>query len=335
MDTDPDPSRQDEIGRVLAAYGRTAAGHPHRVEAGTLNANYRVPTAGGALFLRLHRPSYDHDRILAEHEILTFVAARGIPVPLPLRTAAGGTTVAEESGIWSAYPWIAGTLVAPHALTHEQAVALGDMHGRTQAALAAHPASATATFDMTWDREQSLATLAACAEAAGRQNAAPWVVEAIGRQAELLAREPLRLPADFAWLPCQLAHGDFQDQQALFAPDGSIAAITDWELCRPWPRIWDLVRALAFCGLFRGPALEPYLAAYRRHVTLTPEECHAGMELWWQSRLGSAWVWHASLVEGNARVATFYEETARHLEEVADPAWRAATEARLIHAATG
>jgi len=320
---------------VLAAYGHTVAGQPRRVEAGTLNANYRVATAGGALFLRLHRPSYDRERILAEHEILAFVAARGIPVPLPLRTATGVTTFVGESGTWSAYPWIEGTLVARHAMTREQAVALGDMHGRIQAALAAHPASATATFDMTWDREQSLATLAACAEAAGRQDVAPWVVEAIGRQAELLAREPLRLPADFAWLPCQLGHGDFQDQQALFAPDGSIAAITDWELCRPWPRVWDLVRALAFCGLFRSAAMEPYLHAYRRHVTLTPEECHAGMELWWQSRLGGAWVWYAGLIEGNARVASLYEDTARHLEEVAGTAWREATEARLIRAVTG
>lgn len=335
MNDGVDDARRDEAARVLAAYGRALVGEPRRVEAGTLNANYRVRTADGAIFLRLHRPDHGLERILAEHDVLAFVAARAIPVPLPMRTAAGATVFAGESGIWSAYPWIEGTLVAPHALGMDQAAALGDMHGRIHAALAGHPASTNATFEMTWDRQQSLAVLATCAHAARDQGVASWIVEAIERQADLLHREPLRLPASFAWLPCQLAHGDFHDQQALFAPDGSIAAVTDWELCRPWPRIWDLVRALAFCGLFRSAAMEPYLNAYRRHVTLTPEECHAGMELWWQSRLGGAWVWYAGLIEGNARVASLYEDTARHLEEVAGTAWREATEARLIRAVTG
>ena len=324
-----------DIDAVLAAYGLTRSGMPVRTEGGTLNANYRTPTAAGPVFVRLHREGFNAARVRAEHDILDFVRARGIPAPRPLSTTSGHTTVDTPAGTWSVYPWLEGEHPVRGELGPLRAAALGDMHGRIHAVLATHPASARASFTMAWDRDQSLETLARIAAAATARGAEAWIREGITLQASLLRAEPLRYPPDFAGLPCQLAHGDYHDQQVLFDPAGSVAAVTDWELCGPFARIWDVVRSLAFSLLFSTPGLEEYMAGYRRHVALSREECHLGMELWWQSRLGGTWVWSAYFLEGNERVSRFFPETIAALHQLADPSWRRETERRLTDSATG
>lgn len=331
----PDSVRLADIDAVLAAYGLARTGMPVRTEGGTLNANYRTPTAGGAVFVRLHREGFTAGRVRAEHDILDFVRARGIPVPRPLSTTSGQTTVDTTAGTWSAYPWLEGEHPVRDELGPRRAAALGEMHGRIHGVLATHPASPGASFTMAWARDHSLETLARIDAAAAARGAEPWIREGIALQASLLRAEPLRYPRDFACLPCQLAHGDYHDQQVLFDPAGSVAAVTDWELCGPFARIWDVVRSLAFSLLFSTPGLEEYMAGYRRHVALTPEECHLGMELWWQSRLGGTWVWSAFFLEGNERVSRFFPETIAALRQLADPSWRRETERRLVRAATG
>ena len=148
------------------------------------------------------------------------------------------------------------------------------------------------------------------------------MVAAIGLQRELLLREPLRHPEDFAHLPCQMLHGDYHDQQVLLDADDRIVAVLDWELFQPGARVWELIRALAFMDLLEHPLLATYLQAYGRHVPLSAAECADGMALWWQSRLGGAWVWTAYFLAGNTRVMHMFDDTVATLDKLAQPGWR-------------
>ncbi|HMS60434.1 MAG TPA: phosphotransferase, partial [Tepidiformaceae bacterium] len=281
----PDSVRLADIDAVLAAYGLARTGMPVRTEGGTLNANYRTPTAGGAVFVRLHREGFTAGRVRAEHDILDFVRARGIPVPRPLSTTSGHTTVDTTAGTWSVYPWLEGEHPVRGELGTRRAAALGEMHGRIHGVLATHPASPGASFTMAWDRDHSLETLARIDAAAAARGADPWIREGIALQASLLRAEPLRYPRDFAGLPCQLAHGDYHDQQVLFDPAGSVAAVTDWELCGPFARIWDVVRSLAFSLLFSTPGLEEYMAGYGGPSRSRPRSATSA----WSSGGRAAW----------------------------------------------
>jgi len=116
----------------------------------------------------------------------------------------------------------------------------------------------------------------------------------------------------------------------LLGAEDAVVAVVDWELTRAAARIWELVRALSFSQVLETDLLAHYLRGFRRHVTLSEEECREGIELWWQTRLHGTWVYATYFLEGNERVAPFLEETDRHLRRFADERWRRAIADRLI-----
>jgi homoserine kinase type II len=206
------------------------------------------------------------------------------------------------------------------------------LHGFTQAVLADHPASHGAVMQLNWDKEQSAAHLARVAEAAALANAEQWLQDAIGRQRVMLERFDVLPPSAFGSLPVQVLHGDFHDHQVLWDGD-NIAALVDWEIWHADPRVWELIRSLAFSLMFDSPQLEDYLAGYRSYVHLSEEECRLGLRLWWQSRVVGLWAWAAYFLQGNTRVAKFFPELVAELDRIADDEWRAATEERFVRAA--
>jgi Ser/Thr protein kinase RdoA (MazF antagonist) len=165
-----------------------------------------------------------------------------------------------------------------------------------------------------------------------RENAE--VLAAIRRHRGML--EPLEvLPPDaFAALPCQLLHGDFHDQQVLFAGD-RVSALVDWEIWHADPKIWELIRSLAFSELLETPLLEPYLEGYGRHVRLSEEECRLGWQLWWQTRVVGLWVWGAYYLEGHSRVRQHFPAVTAELELVADVGRRERCEERFMAGVLG
>jgi thiamine kinase-like enzyme len=109
-----------------------------------------------------------------------------------------------------------------------------------------------------------------------------------------------------------------------------VVAVVDWELARVALRVWELIRSLSFSLILETELVDDYLRGYARHVRLTAEECRAGVELWWQTRLHGTWVWEAYFLEGNERVGALLDETDAHLRRFADAGWRSAIAERLI-----
>ena len=91
----------------------------------------------------------------------------------------------------------------------------------------------------------------------------------------------------------QPVHGDFQERNVLFDEGTTPVALVDWELACRQPRAVALLRALSFMQLFDEPLLAAYLGGYSRHVTLLPEECAEAVEMWWQTRIHSTWIYTA------------------------------------------
>jgi homoserine kinase type II len=249
-----------------------------------------------------------------------------------MRALEGETLALVGERRWALFPWMPGGTVQRGSLSAAQVRALGAMHGRTQALLATHPDSAGATMIMRWDKQQSLGLLARLVTVATEKGIPDWIIDGIALQRRLLEAADVWTPDRYAALPCQLLHGDFHDQQVLFAGD-TVTAVVDWEIWHADPRAWELVRSLAFSLLLLPPRLEDYLAGYREHVRLSEDEVRLALRLWFQSRLVGLWAWWAYLMDDNKRVEAFFPEMIAELSRVTDERWTDAVGTRFVRAA--
>ncbi len=320
---------------VLDAFKLPRTGDPSEVSGGTLNDNYHVTTADGPFFARRYRTGIEADRIRHEHSITRWVADRHAPAIAPLARPTGETVVEVEGRLWSLFPWVDGRAPVRGEIRPLEAEAIGEAHGHVQHLLADHPESEGASLKLlservAWDTSASLESLAAIEDRATEVGATQSLLDALAFQHQLLESEPSRSFEEFDWLPTQLLHGDFHDQQVLRGAGDTVGGVVDWELTQPASRVWELIRSLHFARLLETDLLERYLVGYRRHVKLTEDECRAGIEFWWQNTLHGTWVYRAYFLEGNERVTAFFPETDRHLRSFADPRQRTQVADRLV-----
>src|SRR5258708_2838720 len=114
----------DDVGQILAAVGAPAYVRHAPVAAGTINTNVRVETASGPLFLRINEGK-SRDDVLCEAAIVAHAAARGVPTPAPLRTAAGEPFVDAQGQLASVFPWVPGRTLSRLEGTPAHAAPLG------------------------------------------------------------------------------------------------------------------------------------------------------------------------------------------------------------------
>lgn len=325
------------IDLVLQDYALSRTGAPSEVSAGTLNLNFKVPTDQGLILARRYRAELDRDHIQREHEVTRWVADRGIPAIAPRAHPDGETVVNLDGRLWSLFLWVDAHVPTRGAMTPGAAHAVGAIHGQIQRALAEHPESTGSTLKalsgrVAWDTAASIERLELLGRRASEATVPDGLVEAMSFQRQVLETEAPRPFAEFEWLPCQLLHGDFHDQQVLLNADETVAGIVDWELTQVASRVWELLRSLAFSRVLETDLLEHYVRGFSRYVSLAEDECRAGVEFWWQNRLHGSWVYGAYLFDGNERVVELFEETDRHLRRFADERWRAQIADRLVQA---
>ena len=317
---------------VLGRFGYWPIGDPRPVPGGTLNWNFRAGSDGGDWFVRRYRDDLETSRILGEHQLVRWAEERGVPAPVPERTPDDTTVVHMLGGRWAVYPWIEGETRPRGTLDTEAARTLGALHGYTQAVLSSHPDSAEATLSMKWDKGESVLLLDRIIAAAMEQDAEDWVLAGLRKQAAMLDALDVLPPSAFSSLPAQILHGDFHDQQVIWQ-GSNIAALVDWEVWRTDPRVWELVRSMAFSLILESPNLEPYLEGYRAFMRLSEEECRLGLRLWWQSRLVGVWAWAAHFLQGNERVGAFFPAMVAELKRLDTPGYTQRIEERFVAAA--
>lgn len=299
------PMREDDvtIAAVCVAFGIGAPVAAERVRAGYLNHDEAVTLADGRRFFLKGSRHGDPRVVAAEHAVVRHAAAHGLPTPLPLVTAGGRSVVVVEGTPWSAYPFITGeTLRGP-----ETARTLGRLLAETHRALASCPTTGLtfAEGPLDWSTTATIAEMTTIEEHIAAREAADTAdaFDTFTRAAFDALRQILRdasPPDAFAWLPRQVIHGDFYPPNLLCDLPGMPIAVLDWEFATVRPRVWDVVRAIAFTflGVHDDPpdvaAARSCVAAYRAIVPLPDDELAAGIALYlWRTAHNLAkYRWH-------------------------------------------
>lgn len=291
------------ITTVCTAFGVGVPTVVERVHAGYLNRDEAVTLADGRrLFLKGSRHR-DPRVVAAEHAVIRYAAEHGIPTPLPLETPDRQSVVVVDGTPWSAYPFVVGaTLSGP-----QMAAILGGLLAKTHRALASC-LTVGLTFaegPLDWSTAATRAEMAiierhiVAREAVGTADAFDgFAREAFDALRVILRDAPSR--DAFAWLPQQVIHGDFYPPNLLCGPTGVPVAVLDWEFATIRPRIWDLIRSLAFTFLgVHGdpadfPAARACIAAYRAVTPVGDDELAAGIALYlWRTAHNLAkYRWH-------------------------------------------
>ncbi len=321
---DPTPARDPrDIERALAAFGLTVQAPPEHIGESVLNENYRVETNDGPRFLRFVRKERLPERVLLEHRVMGHAARAGIPVPLP-HAVDGQPFVRVAGHLVQLYPWVEGRIA-------EQSIADAEVVGAMEAAT--HVALSGVTdpelpraSSASWDTEEAIQVLSRIDDLIryypSPGDAELHIQETLRFQLEGLESSAVRPPSDFDGLPWQACHADYHNRNVMLGPGADVVAVVDWEIINTIPPVFELLRAVSFSDYLDPPLLRAYLRGYATRRRLSAEECHLGVEMWWQSRLHATWIYRQRFIEGNRLVDRFFDQEAALLHRFSDPAYR-------------
>ncbi len=256
----------DDVRAILRGYGLDAAYRGHRpIAAGTINTNFAVALDDGPRFLRLNEGKALDD-VVREAAIVDHVVARGVTTPPPVRAKDGKPFLPWGDVYVSLFPWVEGQTRRRDEVGPRQARETGRALARLHAAGADFP-------DRRPGRYEPDEITRRFAAVAARTAGDPLLEEAVA----ILGPELAALAdARRAPLPLGLIHGDLFIDNVLFAADGGLAALLDFEQAS-WGRLaYDVaVSALAF-GFggddFRPEVTRAFLDGYVAERPPTAEE---------------------------------------------------------------
>ncbi len=269
------PLGRNEIAGLIAEWPANAVGALvsfARLDAGTINSNYRVQTDRGRFFLRLNEGKSDPD-VDYEVGLLKQLVDSGLSTPLPVVANTGSRWVAYRSTAASEepttvskqamlFPWVEGDHLAAddvdEAAIRQLGRALASMH------------EATSRLPKAWIRENAYSTKAI----ANR-------LEAIGKReiahgpTEITDIVPL-LSSEIDWLktqastraesPTLVIHGDLFRDNVMFN-SGKLVALIDFEQAGGGTAGYDIAVCInAWCfvsGRFQPNLIAALVSAYR------------------------------------------------------------------------
>jgi homoserine kinase type II len=224
----------DDVRQILRAFAAPAYRAHTPIAVGTINTNVRVETESGPLFLRVNEGKSQGD-VEREAEIVRHAAGRGVPTPVPLRAADGAPFARWGGELVSLFPWLEGRTLARAEVTPVHAAAAGEALARLHLASADFPDRRPGRYEP----EEIAGRLARIAALGRPELAGPVAV----LEPELAALGRERAPA----LPRGIIHGDLFIDNVLYADEGRLVALLDFEQAS-WGRLaYDLaVTVLAF-----------------------------------------------------------------------------------------
>ncbi len=240
---------------------------------GLLNQSALIEAGRQRLLLKVYRDKMDNAAVAETHRLMAFVAARGIPVPLPVAVGeVGGRVVAL-------YPFVAG--VHPPKFNDPYVEVMGGMLGRIDAVLDGFRPSAPKPLAASLSRAQDVpGFLREMDEVRAQLHVLrPSDRAYIGRCLDDLAWAVREVPwqeTNTDDLPVRVCHNDFHSYNVLMR-GGRITAVLDWEKAGWQFRGFEAMRSVIFnCrSSWRkvdGDSADAYLRAYARHVRLSVRE---------------------------------------------------------------
>jgi homoserine kinase type II len=235
---------EDDARALLALHGRGPLEALQPLLAGSVNSNFALRAGGERFFLRIYEEQ-DVAGARAEAAMVERLAAAGVPSAPPLRRR-DGALVSELRGKPAAlFPWRDGTSRGQAQVTTENAARVGEALARV------HVAGAGERLGPSRFRYEDLGARLDRIAASGDGRFVP----SVGPLRDLLATAHAARPAG---LPQGLIHGDLFRDNVLWASDGSLSALLDFESASHGTFAFDLmVTVLAWCV---GDQLDPTLA---------------------------------------------------------------------------
>jgi homoserine kinase type II len=192
-----------EVRAILQSFG-VAGYRAHRaIPAGTINTNLRVETDAGPLFLRVNEGKSTDD-VGREAAIVSHLAARGVPTPVPHPSPGGQPFVRWRDQIVSLFPWVPGRTLARAEVTPAHAAAVGAALARLHQAGADFPDRRPGRYEPD-EIARRLAQVAALAR--------PELAEAVSILTAEMGRLATERPLG---LPTGLIHGDLFVDNVMF-----------------------------------------------------------------------------------------------------------------------
>lgn len=274
---------------------------------GVNNEVYLVTTDHGEYVLRV-RPAADRDIVVREHALIAYAHTRGVPavVPLPLPD---GATLLQRGGYCSAlFTRAPGKQVPRQKLAPVHARAMGICMAELHEALQNYPTSLVRHRSFDFDPEDTKRQLDALI-ATVRALPAPDEVDraALDRltsRRTWFEHSTLEVPAEFASLPRQALHGDFQEANLFFADD-HVSAIVDWDQAEVAPRAWEVLRTLHLAFHLVPQLCATFLDGYRTRLPLDSVELQIVAQAYGAMRAHDVWLYRTVYLEGNARARVF------------------------------
>lgn len=266
---------ETDLAHLTRAFGVGELVAFERIEAGTINANYRIETAAGRWFLRVNEGKTAED-VAYEVELVAALRDRGIPTPAMVATPSGERVVWHAERPVNLFEWAEGGHVEEGQIEsghlEELGGALAALHGAGDELGPRYRRTSIYTTERIAERFAGFSTSTDPHVAAA--------VPTIAAELELLAGERERREA----LPQTVIHGDLFPDNVLFDRRG-LLALLDFEQASGGAALYDLAVCLnAWCfeeGELRAPLADALLRGYRAVRTLAELEARS---LWIECR---------------------------------------------------
>jgi hypothetical protein len=247
--------------------------------------------------------------------VQAYAAASGHPVPDVLRPAHGAGAAGRDGTLGTGAPvadwlapleggisWIAvmafasGRKAAPGEMTPAMAREAGRTLGRLHRTLAELPVPDGSPFATTSAKvaERTARLQAEALAQANPDEGDRLAMEVCQWRLDLLERYQVESER-YAGDPVQIVHGDYYPGNLLFGPDGTVAAVLDWDFSGARPRGLEVARAAVETGLVpaEGPGrldqalVQAFLGGYTAEQPLPADQRQAMFRLWFDYLLGS------------------------------------------------
>lgn len=255
-----------DVCEILAAFGLDPALYVthHPIAAGTINTNVRVELRDGPRFLRVNEGK-SRDDVEREAAIVSFLATRGLPTPVPLPSPSGEGFITWRGELLSLFPWVPGRTLSRAEVQDAHVQQVGSALGRMHRQGIAFPDRRAGRYEPA----EILHRLDRIGAAARTDPALADAVAILGPELDRLG-ERRRAP-----IAEGLIHGDLFIDNVLFT-ENQLSALLDFEQAS-WGRLaYDVaVTLLAFTfgrSDFEPRLVEVFLRSYAAERPFSNEE---------------------------------------------------------------
>jgi homoserine kinase type II len=314
-----DEGERTTLAEVVATFGLGELSAAEPVTTGTMNQNWRVRTTAGTYAIK---QVLDHgaDQARRIHAAISALAAKGMPVPLPVALPGGDTLLERPAGLFAVSAWAAGLHRGGAELDLAECETLGRVLGDLHILLGSElPAAPTCVPADTRDPGTACAEIDRFVAVIDGRRSRGEADEFDERTHDhLQARRALieshvhSQPEGAAQVgPAGWIHGDFQQYNVLW-DSGRVSAILDWDRLRVDVLPGEVVRA----GIYifshaegHGVDLDRVAAFVRGYRAVRPIADPAfsdAVHRWWWSHLCALWPLSRHYELGDPRCGRFF-----------------------------